>query len=62
MNRILPPAAAATKLGTGGVPASTESQSIFSVNDLNVFYGDFHAVKDVSVEVTENEITAFIGP
>lgn len=35
---------------------------VFDVNDLNVYYGDFLAVKDVSMKVREHEITAFIGP
>ncbi len=36
--------------------------SIISIRDLNVFYGDFHAVADVSVDVPRNRITSFIGP
>jgi len=35
---------------------------IIDVEDLNVFYGDFHAVKDVTLPVRQNEITALIGP
>ena len=30
--------------------------------DLNVFYGDFHAVKDVNLKIEKNKITALIGP
>ncbi|HEX8781313.1 MAG TPA: phosphate ABC transporter ATP-binding protein PstB, partial [Nocardioides sp.] len=30
--------------------------------DLNVFYGDFHAVHDVNLAYGRNEITAMIGP
>ncbi|WP_296841142.1 phosphate ABC transporter ATP-binding protein PstB [Butyrivibrio sp.] len=33
-----------------------------SVNDLNLFYGENHALKDVSMEIKGNAITAFIGP
>ena len=29
---------------------------------LNLHYGTFHALKDVSISIPENEITAFIGP
>jgi phosphate transport system ATP-binding protein len=32
------------------------------VRKLNVFYGDFQALHDVSLHVKANEITAFIGP
>lgn len=33
-----------------------------SVNSLNLFYGQYHALKDVSINIPEKEITAFIGP
>jgi len=29
---------------------------------LNSWYGDFHALKDISLELPENRISAFIGP
>jgi phosphate transport system ATP-binding protein len=40
----------------------TEETIVFDVRDLNVYYGDFRAVRDVNIEVRRNEITAFIGP
>ena len=33
-----------------------------SVKDCNLWYGDFHALKDISIEIPANEITALIGP
>jgi phosphate transport system ATP-binding protein len=33
----------------------------FSVKDVNLFYGDFHAVKDVSMSIEPNQVTALIG-
>jgi phosphate transport system ATP-binding protein len=42
------------------VPGSDEI--VFEVKDLNVYYTDFRAVRDVSFDVLHNEITAFIGP
>ncbi|WP_276260112.1 phosphate ABC transporter ATP-binding protein PstB [Haloglomus litoreum] len=30
--------------------------------DLNVHYGDDHALKDISMEIPENSVTALIGP
>lgn len=33
-----------------------------ALRDLNLFYGDFHALKGLSMEIPEREITAFIGP
>ena len=35
---------------------------VFTVRDLNVYYGDFRAVVDVNIDVGEREITALIGP
>jgi len=35
---------------------------VIEVNNLNVFYGNFRAVKDVSITIPRNKITAFIGP
>ena len=36
--------------------------SVISNKDLNLHYGDFHALKSVNMEIPKNEITAFIGP
>lgn len=33
-----------------------------SVRDLNLYYGDNHALKNVNMNISENAITAFIGP
>ena len=35
---------------------------VFRVDNLDVFYGSFHAVRDASVLIGRNEITAMIGP
>ncbi len=35
---------------------------VFDVSDLNVFYGEFRAVRDVNMHIKRNEITALIGP
>lgn len=32
------------------------------VKGLNLYYGDFQALKNVNIRITEKEITAFIGP
>ncbi|MDK2800621.1 MAG: phosphate transport system ATP-binding protein [Clostridiales bacterium] len=34
----------------------------FSIKNLNLFYGDFHALKSINMEIPEKQITAFIGP
>ena len=35
---------------------------VMETRDLNVFYGDFHAVHDVNLAYGRHEITAMIGP
>lgn len=30
--------------------------------DLNLYYGDFHALKNISIDVVQNSVTALIGP
>ncbi len=34
----------------------------FTVGNLNLHYGDFHALKNLDLKIPSNEITAFIGP
>jgi phosphate transport system ATP-binding protein len=36
--------------------------SKFNIKDLDLFYGDFQALKNINMEIAPNEITAFIGP
>ena len=33
-----------------------------TVKDLNFYYGKFHALKNINLEIPENQVTAFIGP
>lgn len=34
----------------------------FDIKNMELYYGDFHAIKNVNVSIPSNEITAFIGP
>jgi phosphate transport system ATP-binding protein len=34
----------------------------FTMDDLNLYYGNFQALKNVNLTVKKNQITAFIGP
>ena len=36
--------------------------SKLSIKGVNLYYGTFHALKDINLEIEANEITAFIGP
>jgi phosphate transport system ATP-binding protein len=38
------------------------TRSLIDIKKLNLFYSDFHALKNVSMEIPEKAITAFIGP
>ncbi|WP_373283413.1 phosphate ABC transporter ATP-binding protein PstB [Hafnia psychrotolerans] len=38
------------------------SNSKIQVRDLNFYYGKFHALKNISLDIAKNEVTAFIGP
>ena len=33
-----------------------------SIKDVNLFYGDFHALHGISMDIDENKISSFIGP
>lgn len=39
-----------------------DNYSKIFTNNLNLWYGDFHALKDVNASFTERKITAIIGP
>ncbi|MDD4239185.1 MAG: phosphate ABC transporter ATP-binding protein PstB [Desulfotomaculaceae bacterium] len=39
-----------------------ESQVKIYTEDLNLFYGDNHAIKNIDIQVQENKVTALIGP
>ncbi|MGB3327382.1 MAG: phosphate ABC transporter ATP-binding protein PstB [Thermomicrobiales bacterium] len=49
---------------TAGMKAvdETPSETLIDLQNLNVFYGSFHAVNDVNLTIPKNRITAFIGP
>ncbi len=32
------------------------------LSNVDLYYGDFHALKNISLDIPENQITAFIGP
>lgn len=34
----------------------------FTIKDLNLHYGQFHALKSINMEIENNRVTAFIGP
>ena len=42
--------------------ADQSKKDKFDISNLNLHYGDFHALKDVNMQIEANKITAFIGP
>ncbi|ANE75454.1 phosphate ABC transporter ATP-binding protein PstB [Dickeya solani] len=38
------------------------SASKIQVRNLNFYYGKFHALKNITLDIAENQVTAFIGP
>ena len=42
--------------------AQPDSRVRIAVRNLNFYYGRFHAIKNVSMDVQSNKVTAFIGP
>lgn len=46
---------------TAPTNAAAETAKL-SVRNLNFYYGKFHALKSVSMEIPANKVTAFIGP
>jgi phosphate transport system ATP-binding protein len=43
-------------------PAPTDAARRVTIDGLNAFYGNNHAVKDLDLEFAPNEVTAIIGP
>ena len=41
---------------------SKEDLKKIQVRNLNLYYGDNHALKNINIDLEENKVTAFIGP
>ena len=39
-----------------------ENMSKIDVSNMDLYYGDFHALKNINLSIEDNEVTAFIGP
>lgn len=40
----------------------TDLETKLHINNLNFYYGDFHALKNINMRIAKNKVTAFIGP
>ncbi|WII36166.1 phosphate ABC transporter ATP-binding protein PstB [Paenibacillus thiaminolyticus] len=51
---------------TAAITTSTESaanlNTIINIDSLNLYYGTYHALKNVTMTIPEKAVTAFIGP
>nr|WP_263327294.1 phosphate ABC transporter ATP-binding protein PstB [Neobacillus sp. Marseille-Q6967] len=41
---------------------ATSTRAIFDIKDLNLWYGDHHALKNINFPINKKEVTAIIGP
>ena len=47
---------------TTTLPADSTVNNILTTRDLNFYYGNFHSLKNINLEIQQNTVTAFIGP
>jgi phosphate transport system ATP-binding protein len=52
----------AVRHSTGDDVVEVERETVFDVHDVSVYYGTFRAVRDITLPIGRNEITALIGP
>ena len=50
------------RVASEAVATTGNNAVVFGLDELSVYYGDFRAVRGVTIDVHEHEITAFIGP
>ncbi len=53
---MMPPSYASAAAAAASAPAK------ISVRNLNFYYGKFHALKNINLEIPQHKVTAFIGP
>nr|WP_132143852.1 phosphate ABC transporter ATP-binding protein PstB [Luteibacter rhizovicinus] len=59
MNEAAPSFAATAQTGK---PDNSQFPTKMTVRDLNFHYGDFHALKNIAMDIPEKKVTAIIGP
>ena len=58
----MPAPAALQQLHPPRRSSEASGTTVFDAKNVSCYYGSFRAVTDVSLNIHENEITAFIGP
>ncbi|QHC04778.1 phosphate ABC transporter ATP-binding protein [Anoxybacillus sp. PDR2] len=53
-----------TKAENGAIskPAEKDKEIVYRTSELNLWYGEHHALKNIYLDIYENEVTAIIGP
>lgn len=49
-------------LGKGSAKQMVASSIVYDTQKLNLWYGNHHALKNIDLQIKENEVTAIIGP
>lgn len=47
---------------TTNTASATNLNTIINIDSLNLYYGTYHALKNVTMTIPEKAVTAFIGP
>lgn len=47
---------------TGETPNPNNRKIVYQTKNLNLWYGDHHALQNINLDILENEVTAIIGP
>jgi len=51
-----------TKIVENEETTQTAKNVLVEARNVNVYYGAFHALKNINIQIKENTVTAFIGP
>jgi phosphate transport system ATP-binding protein len=51
-----------TTSAAASVVKPEEKQLVYKTSNLNLWYGENHALKNINLDIKENEVTAIIGP
>ncbi|KON87044.1 phosphate ABC transporter ATP-binding protein [Sporosarcina globispora] len=51
-----------TKIANVSQKATENKKVVYNTKDLNLWYGEGHALKNINLAINENEVTAIIGP
>jgi phosphate transport system ATP-binding protein len=57
-----PSAVQAALAGNRATSAAKQNSPKFSCADVNVYYGEKHALKHINIDILQNQVTALIGP